>query len=68
MGADALFFPVVDGAQVDDLLHFAPAAFYFEEPLVGRGRCLPLTVSGLPSGAGICRRGSVQPSPCLRRS
>ena len=37
VGADALFFPVVDGAQVDDLLHVAPAAFDFEELLVAEG-------------------------------
>ena len=31
VSADALFFPVVDGAQVDDLLHVAPAALDLEE-------------------------------------
>src|SRR5271170_799341 len=40
VGADALFFPVVDGAQVDDLLHVPPAALHFEQLLVAQGDVL----------------------------
>src|SRR5262249_24938149 len=35
--ADPLFQPVVDGAQVNDLFHVAPAAFGFQELLVAGG-------------------------------
>ena len=31
VGADALFLAVVDGAQVDDLLHVAPAALDLQQ-------------------------------------
>ena len=34
VGADAVLAAVVDGAQVDDLLHVAPAAVHFQELLV----------------------------------
>jgi hypothetical protein len=37
VGADPLLFPVVDRAQVDDLLHVAPAALDFQELLVAEG-------------------------------
>ena len=37
MGADAFFESVIDGAQVDDLLHVAPAAFDFDELLARTG-------------------------------
>lgn len=34
MSADALFLPVVDRAEVDNLLHFAPGALDLEETVV----------------------------------
>ena len=37
VGADPLFQPVVDRAQVDDLLHVSPAAFDFQELPVAQG-------------------------------
>jgi hypothetical protein len=37
VGADPLLFPVIDRAQVDDLLHVPPAAFYFRQLLVPDG-------------------------------
>jgi hypothetical protein len=37
VGSDAFFFPVVDRAQVDDLLEVAPAALDFQELLVPEG-------------------------------
>src|SRR6266851_1205168 len=37
VGADAVFPAVVDGAEVDDLLHVAPSALDFEELLVPGG-------------------------------
>jgi hypothetical protein len=37
VGADPLFQPVVDGAQVDDLFHVPPAASDFQELLVAGG-------------------------------
>src|SRR6185437_3427887 len=37
VGADTLFEPVIDGPQVDDLLHVSPAALDFEELLVSGG-------------------------------
>src|SRR5665647_2524129 len=37
VGADALFFAVVDGPQVDDLLHVPPAALDLVELLVAEG-------------------------------
>src|ERR1700678_4711866 len=40
VGADAFFLAVVDRAQVDDLLHVAPAALDFEELLVAQGDVL----------------------------
>jgi hypothetical protein len=40
VGADAFFEPVVDGPQVDDLLHVAPAALDFEQLLVAQGDVL----------------------------
>jgi hypothetical protein len=40
VGADALFEPVVDGPQVEDRLHVAPAALDFQELLVAGGDVL----------------------------
>src|SRR6266702_7415979 len=37
VGADALFLAVADRAEVDDLLHVAPASLDFEELLVSEG-------------------------------
>jgi hypothetical protein len=37
VGADALFFAVVDRAQVDDLLEVSPAALDFQELPVAQG-------------------------------
>ena len=37
VGADALLLAVVDGAQVDDLLHVPPAALDLGELLVAEG-------------------------------
>jgi len=40
VGADAVLFPVEDGAEVDDLLYVAPAALDFEELPVADGDVL----------------------------
>jgi hypothetical protein len=40
VGADAVFFAVVDRAQINDLLEGAPAAFDLEELLVAQGDVL----------------------------
>src|SRR6266567_533088 len=40
VGADALFLAVVDRAQVDDLLHVAPAALDLEQLLISQGDVL----------------------------
>ena len=40
VGADAVLAPVVDRAQVEDLLHVAPAALDFQELLVAQGDVL----------------------------
>jgi hypothetical protein len=40
VGADALFEPVVDGPQVKDRFHVAPAALDFQELLVAGGDVL----------------------------
>ncbi|HUY46622.1 MAG TPA: hypothetical protein VMV92_12960 [Streptosporangiaceae bacterium] len=37
MGADPVFQVVIDGAQVDDLLHVPPAALDFQQLLVAEG-------------------------------
>src|SRR5262249_45191349 len=40
VGADALLFPVIDRAQVDNLLEVAPAALDFQQLLVAQGDVL----------------------------
>jgi len=40
MGADPVLAPVVDRAQVDDLLHVPPAALDFQQLLVPDGDVL----------------------------
>ena len=40
VGADPLLFPVVDRAEVDDLLHVSPAALDFQELPVAQGDVL----------------------------
>jgi hypothetical protein len=40
VGADAVFEPVVDRAQVEQLFHVAPAAFDLQELLVAQGDVL----------------------------
>jgi hypothetical protein len=66
VGADAVFQAVVDGAQVEDGLHVAPAAFDFEELLVPErdvlcGQFGSLERSRYWSAAGTCRRGVARP-------
>jgi hypothetical protein len=63
VGADALFEPVVDGAQVKDRFHVAPASLDFQELLVAGGNVLGGHGRGRRCAAGTCRRGSPRPSP-----
>ena len=76
VGADAFFFPVVDGAQVDDLLHVRasrgnPRSLTQPDPTTGPAATRPASTTGKPenyesrarTGLGVRRVGSA----CRRR-